>query len=201
MECLHIKCLVHIFFIARHEDNNALCVSLFLLPDMICNVHSRYFLHFHIEKKMSKLFCAFSISSPVAKVIISASCICSFTSETICSLTALSSSQTAIFIICTKPQAKMPAFSFEAQTQRMKDVCLHLSFLLFSFTLLTISFLLWNIRQKPYHFYIGFLFFCMVGMGVKYRILGVKFLLFNCFILMLNHHLKYKEKFKSPHMA
>ena len=29
------------------------------------------------------------------------------------------------FIIYTKPQAKIPAFLFEAQTQRVKDVCLH----------------------------------------------------------------------------
>ena len=30
--------------------------------------------------------------------------------------------ETTSFIICTKPQAKMLAFSFEAQTQRVKDV-------------------------------------------------------------------------------
>ena len=34
------------------------------------------------------------------------------------------------FIICTKPRAKMRVFSPEAQTQRVKDMCLH--FTLFS---------------------------------------------------------------------
>ena len=29
-------------------------------------------------------------------------------------------------MICTKPQAEMLAFSFEAQTQRVKDMCLHI---------------------------------------------------------------------------
>jgi len=35
------------------------------------------------------------------------------------------------FIFCTKPQVKMLAFSFEVQTQKVKDMCLH--FISFSF--------------------------------------------------------------------
>jgi len=48
----------------------------------------------------------------------------------------------------------------------------------FSFTLLTIPFRFYEIyRQKPYHLYIGLLLFCIAGMGVKYGILGVKFII------------------------
>jgi len=36
-------------------------------------------------------------------------------------------------MICTKPQTKMPAFSFEAQTQMVKDVCLHFTLSSFFF--------------------------------------------------------------------
>lgn len=51
-----------------------------------------------------------------------------------------------LHIIYTKPQEKMRAFSFEAQTQRVKDVCLHIflsSFFLSPFYLRFLFKLLW----------------------------------------------------------
>jgi len=55
-------------------------------------------------------------------------------------------------MFCTKPQAKMLAFSFEAQTQGVKDMCLHfIPFSFFSFTLTPFCDFLFYIYYDNYH--------------------------------------------------
>ena len=65
-------------------------------------------------------------------------------------------------IFCTKPQAKMPAFSFKAQTQRAKDVCLH--FFLSSFFFHPVH--ICNFRYKT-------LRFCVNGLYFNFRVQGI----------------------------